>query len=64
MILNEVMDLRAYVTGFRGDWKALKQTFNFARYADKDEAQVYCPVNEIHTNEYSLPLKSVLILPT
>ncbi|CAE7191253.1 unnamed protein product [Symbiodinium pilosum] len=37
-----VMDLRAYVTGFRGDWKALKQTFNFARYADKDEVCWMC----------------------
>lgn len=34
----EVVDVRAYVTGFRGDWKALKQTFNFTRYADQDAA--------------------------
>ncbi|CAE7237215.1 unnamed protein product [Symbiodinium pilosum] len=30
-----VMELRGYVTAFRGDWKALKQTFNFKRYADQ-----------------------------
>ena len=30
--------MRAFVTGFRGDWKALKQVMNFSRYADKDKA--------------------------
>ena len=32
----QVMELRGYVTAFRGDWKELKQTFNFKRYADQD----------------------------
>ena len=37
----KVMELRGYITGFRGDWKALKQVFNMQRYADKDEAICY-----------------------
>ncbi|CAE7249546.1 unnamed protein product, partial [Symbiodinium sp. CCMP2456] len=37
-----VLDVRAYVTGFRGDWKALKQTFNFTRYADQDSVCWMC----------------------
>ena len=39
-----------YITGFRGDWKALKQVFNFSRYADKDEV----PCSQIsHTDSVS-----------
>ncbi|CAE7646122.1 unnamed protein product, partial [Symbiodinium necroappetens] len=33
-----VARLYAFVTGFRGDWKALRQAFNFNRYADRDKA--------------------------
>ena len=36
----QVARLFFYVAGFRGDWKALKQVFNFDRYADRDEARV------------------------
>ena len=25
------------MTGFKGDWKGIKQVLNFIRYADKDE---------------------------
>ena len=37
---NKVIRLDLYATGFRGDWKALKQVFNFNRYADRDEDRV------------------------
>ncbi|CAE7221870.1 unnamed protein product [Symbiodinium sp. KB8] len=32
-----VLKLHAFVTAFRGDWKALRQVFNFERYADRDQ---------------------------
>ncbi|CAE7498978.1 unnamed protein product [Symbiodinium sp. CCMP2592] len=37
-----VLRLHAFVTAFRGDWKALKQVFNFDRYADRDEICWMC----------------------
>ncbi|CAE7257416.1 unnamed protein product, partial [Symbiodinium necroappetens] len=37
-----VLRLHAFVTAFRGDWKALKQAFNFDRYADRDEICWMC----------------------
>ena len=33
------------MTGFKGDWKGIKQVLNFSRYADKDE--VGCSIKEI-----------------
>ena len=32
------MTLRTFIMGFRGDWKALRQVFNFNRFADPDQA--------------------------
>ena len=29
-----------FVTGYRGDWKALRQAFNFNRYADRDQVGI------------------------
>ena len=34
---SQVLRLHAFVTAFRGDWKALYQVFCFNRYADRDE---------------------------
>ncbi|CAE7838937.1 unnamed protein product [Symbiodinium sp. CCMP2592] len=36
--LHPVIRLHFFVAGFRGDWKALRQSFNFNRYADRDKA--------------------------
>ena len=35
---TQVATLRMYVAGFRGDWKALTQVFNFNRNYNKNEA--------------------------
>ncbi|OLQ02234.1 hypothetical protein AK812_SmicGene14971 [Symbiodinium microadriaticum] len=34
-----VIRLHFFVAGFRGDWKALRQSFNFTRYADREKVQ-------------------------
>ena len=39
------------MTGFKGDWKGIKQVLNFSRYADKDE--VGCSIKEISIYIYS-----------
>ena len=36
---SKVCNIWAFVAGFRGDWKALKQSFNMNRYADRDQVQ-------------------------
>lgn len=36
----EVALLRFYVTGFRGDWKAMKAMFSFRRHYNTNEATV------------------------
>ncbi|CAJ1355722.1 unnamed protein product, partial [Effrenium voratum] len=33
----QVATLHCFITGFRGDWKALKQVFNLHRHASTDE---------------------------
>ncbi|CAE7810921.1 unnamed protein product [Symbiodinium sp. CCMP2456] len=37
-----VLRLHAFITAFRGDWKALYQVFCFNRYADRDEIRWMC----------------------
>ncbi len=36
--ISEVAVLRFFVMGFRGDWKAFRQVFNFTRHYNVDEA--------------------------
>ncbi|CAE7277753.1 unnamed protein product, partial [Symbiodinium microadriaticum] len=47
-----VIRLHFFVAGFRGDWKALRQAFNFNRYADRDKAtrrlKLYAKTNKLN----------------
>lgn len=40
-VLHQVLLLFFFVTGFRGDWKALKQSFHFVRHYSTNEAEEF-----------------------
>ncbi|CAE7162249.1 unnamed protein product, partial [Symbiodinium necroappetens] len=58
----EVIRLHFFVAGFRGDWKALRQAFNFNRYADRDKICWMCEATKgaedetyVFTNLHTAP---------